>query len=420
MLSLICILLHVGGTILHWRGEGGVNYSRDLREGELINAMAVEGLPDLCRAGEKRWNRDLGLEDLVNSDMLQATAKHIPPKAVSRCALVRSSFRILGIGDGTAKSAESAEEMIHDIHFCERSSWCVRVRDYRDPSKTLGKSGFKSPLSRGLERDVCEEIAAFTGHFPQRVNLKNPDLQFYVFLLPGGTVAVTEKTGDGNPRLSEFAPNTRKCVTTTPLEPIAAFVMANLAQVSTTSNRVLDLYAGSCSTLLAAGSLINGATKLVGIERDNEWMVDFDKIIDDFKFRGLQTPHLIRGDCRNDRVLKEAINAMGGAADAVVADPPYGFRETLDSNESTPLRDIVTLIGRQAKLGGTPLLRPGGRLVVFVPIMNHEKLNLTKLGVSEKLLSEAGLVFSSSHAQRLNANLTRYLTAFDVKEEDQI
>ena len=92
----------------------------------------------------------------------------------------------------------------------------------------------------------------------------------------------------------------------------------------------------------------------------------------DFTTRGLKPPlALIEGDATDASVRAEACNAVGGAFDVIVADPPYGLRERLSSN---PLRDILDMIAADRDAGNR-LLKVGGRLVLFVPLSKNNDIN---------------------------------------------
>lgn len=56
------------------------------------------------------------------------------------------------------------------------------------------------------------------------------------------------------PKTSVYAPKTRICVTRTPLCPIASFALCNVARLRQGAT-VLDPFAGSCATLLAASHI---------------------------------------------------------------------------------------------------------------------------------------------------------------------
>lgn len=183
-----------------------------------------------------------------------------------------------------------------------------------------------------MEREAVISASNFTAHLRGPVKLNDPALALSSFILPSErpseppTYLLLRKYCSGFSRLRDFDPNTRICVTSTPLEPIAAFTMANAGLVSNNS-AVLDLYAGSATSLLAAAGLAPECTT-VGIERDGDWLVNFTHISSDFVSRGLRPPHMIRGDSRSASVRRSALAAAGVRGfDAILADPPYGKRE---------------------------------------------------------------------------------------------
>ena len=98
--------------------------------------------------------------------------------------------------------------------------------------------------------------------------------------------------------------------------------MCNLARIQP-QHTVLDPFAGSCSTLLAA-SMIVSSCKTVGIEISLESQINRDEIFQDFSVRELPSPiSLIHGDCTHPYVRDKARAAIGGDGfDAILADPP--------------------------------------------------------------------------------------------------
>jgi tRNA G10 N-methylase Trm11 len=204
-------------------------------------------------------------------------------------------------------------------------------------------------------------------------------------------------------------PNTRICVTNTPLEPIAAFSLVNIGRVQA-GTAILDPYAGSCATLLAA-AMICPHCLTVGIEISHNGMVNRDDILKDFSTRNLPLPkELIKGDSTNLDIRNQARAAIDNQPfDTIVADPPYGIRETIGHNEMSPLDEMFTYIAKDRE-AGTRLLKKGGRLVVFVPVTDEE--TLSELLPSPELSQQAGLKFEVSKEQVLNEKLSRWLVSF--------
>jgi tRNA G10 N-methylase Trm11 len=215
-------------------------------------------------------------------------------------------------------------------------------------------------------------------------------------------------------KTSIIAPATRICLTNTPLEPIAAFALCNVARIRD-YDRVLDPYAGSCATLLAA-AMIAPKCRTVGIEIAHNGLVNRDDILQDFDSRNLTSPaRLIHGDS-TDPDIREAAKIVVGMSpfDAIVADPPYGIRESSNYNEMSPLEELFASIANDREdaeaLVGCRLLKRGGRLVAFVPVTDEQTLaeNLP----NQELVEKAGLEFEVSREQILNEKLSRWLVSF--------
>mmetsp|Transcript_61480 Transcript_61480/g.73037 ORF Transcript_61480/g.73037 Transcript_61480/m.73037 type:complete len:136 (-) Transcript_61480:611-1018(-) len=128
------------------------------------------------------------------------------------------------------------------------------------------------------------------------VKLKSPDIALFACIFGDKRVMILREVFCGFGELRRYDPNTRICVTSTPLKPIAAFVMANCGRVSSHS-KVFDVCAGLCTTLLASAALAPGC-RPVGIERAKDYLVSFPDIEKDFSSRGLPLLTLIRGDYR--------------------------------------------------------------------------------------------------------------------------
>lgn len=125
-------------------------------------------------------------------------------------------------------------------------------------------------------------------------------------------------------KTSIYAPKTRICITTTPLCPIASFTLCNIAQIlRNTKTSILDPFAGSCATLLAAAHISNGHCQSVGVEICHNGYVNRDHIQADFETRSLPPPMVLRGDCLSSGIRDQLRSEIGGGAfDAIITDPP--------------------------------------------------------------------------------------------------
>lgn len=151
----------------------------------------------------------------------------------------------------------------------------------------------------------------------------------------------------------------------------------------------------------------------VGIDIASNQYVNRDDIGKDFTTRGLNLPRaLLQGDSADPEIRQKAKESVGGVDvvfDAIVADPPYGIRESTGYNEKSPMEELFTAIANDREEGHR-LLKPGGRLVTFVPVTDEQSLE--EMLPSQELTEESGLVFEVSREQPLNDKLSRWLVSF--------
>jgi len=426
--------------LIYWRGEALEDYSKGFRELEFVGAIraVVEGrqasdldlgsLGDsitfsnalICsdEAAKTMSDREIDLfnsslqyldyasfADLISLDDLK--------KAVERCSLVNSIYQVGGYSttyDELISDAESSGvfEALIDNGGAHAQKWRFRLRYFGNEGDRKGRRfGDRTTRSTSREREALSSLESLLEQFSGKVDLKNPDASVVLFdgLGHGKEMALTRSLANG-PQISIMNPNTRICVTNTPLCPIAAYSMCNIARVGP-NQAILDPYSGSCATLLAA-TLIEPTVKCVGIEISHEGLVNRRDIAADFTTRGLKPPlALIEGDATDASVRAEACIAVGGAFDVIVADPPYGLRESLSSN---PLRDILDMIAADRDAGNR-LLKVGGRLVLFVPVSKDN--DITDMLPQADILEEVGLQHKIAQRQQLNDGLDRWLVAYE-------
>jgi tRNA G10 N-methylase Trm11 len=211
------------------------------------------------------------------------------------------------------------------------------------------------------------------------------------------------------PQTSVIAPATRICITNTPLEPIAAFCLCNVARIRN-GDRILDPYCGSGTTLLAA-AMIAPDSKTVGIEIAHNGLVNRGDILKDFSSRSLSPPRkLICGDSTHASTRAQARTAVGGQSfDAIISDPPYGIRESSNYNDKSPLEELFACIQQDRDLQHR-LLRVGGRVVAFVPVTDEQ--TLWQMLPTKEVSDLAGLEFEVCREQPLNEKLSRWLVSY--------
>jgi len=374
------------------------------------DALSYHGAADLHEIKLVRFNQAMQYVHIENDDIPEWSLA----AATQRCALVHALYKIVAESDSYSNVAKLA---IDNGGFLDMTpgnenasaSWCLRARhygDHADTKKEYRHSGRTRSLS--VEKQALLDLKPLLLTFGGKVDLEKPDCKIYVFDgLVSGQKVLTRRMAQG-PQISVIAPNSRICITNTPLCPIASFLLCNIAGVRPHS-RILDPYAGSCAVLLAA-AMIDPTCQSVGIEIAHNGIVCRDDIRKDFESRQLVPPvALVRGDSTDDKIRATARDAIGGNPfDFIITDPPYGIRESLGS--MTPIEELLKCISKD-RAAGTPLLRIGGKLVCFVPSRADEDF-VNDVMPTEKQIQDAGLVCELMCEQPLNDNLSRWLVSF--------
>lgn len=423
--------------LIHWKGEDVEGYSKQLRHFEFLGALTAV-LDDHTR---RPMNETVTFSNALNYDhssvrMSEAKISSFNSamqyielskdadegalttdtfvKAAERCSLVHAIYRVVAEEESYDDLADAARENggFDDVMkggANQNATWCMRVRHYgNERIEEKAKRYGSSSRSMKLERKALKALKPLLLDFGGKVDLLNPDCKIYVFdgLLEKKVLARRLATG---PQTSVMDPNTRICITNTPLCPIAAFVSCNVAGVKDGST-ILDPYGGSCATLLAA-AMISPTCRSVAIEIAHNGLVNRDNIQRDFETRGLTPPlALLQGDSTNVTVRNEARSAIGGEPfDMIVTDPPYGIRESKNYNAEPPLVELFQSIAMDRE-DNRPLLKVGGHLVAFVPCQEDEEI--TDCLPSEEQTLEAGLQLQGMREQPLNDKLSRWLVSY--------
>jgi tRNA G10 N-methylase Trm11 len=424
------------------------------------NALSYTGPHEDRVSAVKRARYDQAMQFVRFHDesIRRAMTRELLSQAVERCSLIHTMYEV--VADSSPPPSEAAEPIMEigiggdnphrqrcryddltrnalangafaDMRVDgenERASWCLRVRQYgdldhddtenesqpnglsqrrRDRIPHLRHAG-KKTRSMEKEREALLALRPLLSQLGGAVNLRSPDTKIYVLDgLVNGTALLTRRLASGGHRLaSSIAPNTRICVTNTPLCPVAAFALCNVAGVKGNQS-ILDPYAGSGAILLAA-SLIDGKSGTVGIEIAHDGLVNREDLRRDFATRRLPQPlALIKGDSTDVEVRRQARLAIGDVPfDLIITDPPYGIRES--TIRSVPILDLLNAIASDRK-AGRRLLKKGGKLVCFVPCQENESLGSVLPDAQQ--MNEAGLRFESIREQPLNSKLSRWLVS---------
>ncbi|CAB9508807.1 tRNA methyltransferase 11 homolog (Saccharomyces cerevisiae) [Seminavis robusta] len=435
--------------LIHWRGEDVEGYSFAFRHPELLGALAAVTNNPLLESHEDsspihfcnalNYNGESELPEVklkaFNSAMQWVThhgkagldgggpwmiSRNDIAVAASRCALIHTIYEVVAEGQSYSDLAVHAmenggfEDMMTGGENQE-DTWAVRVRHYggEADSKKERRSGTRT-RSCTMEKEALLALKPMLLKFGGGVDLKDPDCKINVFDGLDGTGSANKvlarKMGTGLPKLFSIAPATRICVTTTPLEPIAACSLCNIAGVST-DQTILDPYSGSCAILLAA-AMMAPSCQTVGVDVAHDGLINRDHILQDFEFRGLARPKAIfRGDSIDPMVRDRARAAIGEEPfDHIITDPPYGIREKMDANAPSPLEDLFTALEHDRDRGRR-LLKVGGRLVCFVPC--NPTVDIQKVLPSQAKTERAGMKFLQSQEQPLNSGLSRWLVSYE-------
>ena len=424
-----------GRLIVHWKGEGVEGYSMQFRHWEFAGALeAVAGSQLLRHIGPLEFHNALdyaGLADMPTPKLLRFNAAmqyldmdkfagNVPLaqfiRAAKRCSLVHALY--LAVADGHTYDDLAAMALqnggfddMRPGQGNQDAKWDVRVREYSGIGTEKERRHGDRTRSVSSEKEALTALAPLLRTFGGGVDLKNPDCKIYVMNgMKGDRSKVLARRVAVGPRISVMAPVTRLCVTNTPLCPIAAYTMCNVASIRA-NQYILDPYGGSCAILLAA-ALIENSIKSVSIEIAHNGLVNRFDIRRDFSSRNLPQPlDLLRGDC-TDPTMRDLAREVtrGQPFDHIITDPPYGIRESTNYQELTPIQELLRMIAHDREKG-TPLLKVGGRLVVFIPCRADQ--DLYNVMPNNEELEQAGLVPCGLREQPLNESLSRWLACFE-------
>ena len=364
-------------------------------------------------------------DDIITTDIIK--------RATERCSLAHSSYVALAeLSDSYSElvnnslQSKTFKDMIRTSS--SNDTWRIRHHEFTfvdDPYNP--RFGMKTTRSVSKERAVLPHLEQLLIQFEGRVDLKHPELDIY--LLEG--LKDDESTKDTTRSSSKndlhkilarriacgashniMAPKTRICITRTPLCAISSYILCNIALIQD-HQTVLDPFSGSGATLLAS-SLISPTVKTVGIDIATEDMISRSQICEDFTSRGANPPlALLEGNVMDIATRNKAREAIGNDSfDAIITDPPYERRETYTSGDTSgsnsALNDLIDVMAYDRK-HGNPLLKPDGKLVVFLPC--PKDADIIDLLPSKERLALAGLKLVQKGEQRLN-DASRWILSF--------
>lgn len=449
-------------VLIHWKGEDKEKYTFRFRHDELQAAVAATTNSSssfhltfrdaLCYMGNRMtsevsrvaYNQAMQYVDFTSSDATEYSMDltRVIQTAVERCSLIHAAYEIVAETESASLSTNDSHREMSDpeaferlaqqalsnghlaAHLDQSTSWCVRLRDYSNDR--TDRQGYRA-RSMTHERAALTAMAPLLRTIPGPVDLDNPDCKLYVLngvlssVINSTTTAtsllLTRRLAGGLPRLSTLNPNTRICVTTTPLCPTAAVLLCNMARLQP-HHRIWDPYGGSGTVLLAAAFMFPKTITTMGTEIDPS--INVNEIRADFRTRHLTPPAVwVTGDCSS----ASTIDAIG-TVDAIVTDPPYGIREALvatttnpdgdDSSHLVQRQPIYTLLDmiRKGRRQNKRLLRVGGRLVVLLPHRPDDQDLHADVLPHPDAVAQAGLRCELYREQQLNERLSRWLVSY--------
>ncbi|KAL7571909.1 hypothetical protein ACA910_006546 [Epithemia clementina (nom. ined.)] len=132
---------------------------------------------------------------------------------------------------------------------------------------------------------------------------------------PSLQLVLARRIATGSLDLSQMAPKTRVCQTSTPLCPIAAYSLCNAAQIQPHS-KLLDPYSGSSAILLAAAQ-IEPTVRSIAIEVQDYQTISRVDIQRDFTMRQLPPPlALLHGDSSDPKIRQLARSMLQSTSTA--------------------------------------------------------------------------------------------------------
>ena len=350
-------------------------------------------------------------------------------KAISRCSLIHLSYLVVANGANNYSALVDMALQSNDLDDLKETetkiTWRVKRHEFSfvdgDNNPRFGRSATRS-ITR--EWAALPHLELLLCQFKGEVNLEKPSCDIH--LLEGlsdndnkatnSLIKILARVISKGATHSIMSPKTRICVTKTPLESIAAYLLCNIAMVQQ-HQTVLDPFAGSCATLLAA-ALNEPSVRTVGIEIAPDKLISRSDIREDFKTRGLTEPiALLEGDVFDVETRDKAKEAIGTdeGFDVIITDPPYGIREAtlsggVGQDSKTVLNDLVDTIIEDRKRGRPLLKAAGGKLVVFQPCPRG--LDIQDLLPSPERLCLAGLQLQEKREQKLRDGLSRWVVSF--------
>ncbi|MGC8912435.1 MAG: DNA methyltransferase [Thermoplasmata archaeon] len=283
---------------------------KELPDAELLHMLCAENLPSevIWRSG-KKW-------------CIEIHGEKDPLDALKRLALWQRAFVLLARG--------SLEEIVsYASGISVGSTFCVRVEHNHELERKIG------------------------GCIKGKVNLKKPDVLFYVFRVEEEFWMCKKIWEVPNREFFMREPKNRPFFMPISIHPKIARAMVNLAGVKK-GDVVLDPFCGTGGILIEAGLL---GARVVGNDIEEKLVEGAKK---NLEFYSIKDYEMFCGDVGE-------IPLKTGEVDAVVTDPPYG-------KSATTKKENITSLYERAFEKFSNLLQNGKKLVIVLPFVPNEKI----------------------------------------------
>ncbi|KAL9648109.1 hypothetical protein ABK040_007474 [Willaertia magna] len=266
-------------------------------------------------------------------------SEELAKKTIKRSVLIHGVFELWGQGNTFEECIESCgnfykENQQHADNFIKEDlSYAINVENY----------GYK-----WQRKEKVELLQRFTTiPWKGKVNLKNPDVEFYIFLdfeLHSNKLKkcyFARKLGEGSRHLiTDFDLKKRKYIGTTSMNATLSFLSANLV-LSSPKTLIYDPFVGTGSLIVSAayyGANVIGSDLDIRVVRGKNFYVKGEVKSDsnirtnfnDYNLTKRSGLDLLRVDLAQTEVWKccsKKSNIAKPIFDGIVCDPPYGNRE---------------------------------------------------------------------------------------------
>lgn len=315
----------------------------------------------------------------------------------------REGYMLKDLYELWAQSSESIQDLAVAASVSKRFLSDVSPHKQSNQTFRISYESFNNKVSQSSKVAMMKEMF-FVNQFEARLNLSKPSLHYVIFemnerekacgpILSKEYYFCRHLTSGSRTLVDKFALKNRVFIANTTMDPMMSFVAANMAMIRH-GDLVYDPFVGSGGLLVSAahkGAFVLGA--------DIDWMLLHGKSKPtrhtDKKRRDEEG---VRANLKQYDLENQYIDVMVSdisrqplredfQVDSIITDPPYGIRESSEKigcrrdrqvskgpapadrvrYPSKVVCDMSDLL-RDLLIFSTTHLRPGGRLVYYLPV----------------------------------------------------